>query len=115
MEPSTPVPAKIVSETEITNKCVPFRINIGSDHFTMNDLSKNMLSNRVTSCKETALKQLIYPQQILPRSNTSVMVVCLDDPTSFYVKLSESCSSVTNMTKKLNEVYSGKLGWAFFI
>lgn len=107
MDSSAPDQTKIVSETQITNK-YRFRIHSRSDNHFTNDFSESMLSNQLTpSCQEVALKQLIYPQQILPSTNTSVKVVCLADPTSFYVQLSESCPSVANMSKQLNDVYSG--------
>lgn len=48
--------------------------------------------------------------QVLPEvmSNQRVQVVFVNDPSSFYVQLLESCNQLLELGEKLNSVYSGK-------
>ncbi len=54
-------------------------------------------------------QQLIYPKQNDVPVNQQVEVVYVNNPSSFYLQLLESCSVLGELGAKLNAVYSGKI------
>lgn len=52
-------------------------------------------------------KQLGYPMQVLPGARKPVEMVCVVDPSRFYVRLSEDSTLLSDMIANLNAVYSG--------
>ena len=91
---------------ELVEKLPALKFDIESGTYELQKVNAVSEPSRpLTSCSQ---RQLSYPEQLEVPLNQQVEVVYVNNPSSFYLQLLESCIVIGELGAKLNTVYSGK-------